>query len=60
VDGAEISVDLGMRVAEVAGKTFTFQLSEIERQLVRCGGITPAFQRWGKGLFDRMRSEAVW
>jgi len=29
VDGAEIGVDLGKRVAEVARKTFTFQLSEM-------------------------------
>ena len=56
VDGAEISIDVGRRTVEVGGKKFDFQLSEIERQLVQCGGISPAFKTWGKGLLEVMCS----
>ena len=53
-DGVEIHVDVTGRTVTVGGKTFPFQLSELEWQLVKQGGMTPAFRKWGKGLLEVM------
>ena len=53
-EGAEIQIDVAGRTVTVGGKTFPFQLSELEWQLVKQGGMTPAFQKWGKGLLEVM------
>ncbi|PNP47017.1 hypothetical protein THARTR1_10522 [Trichoderma harzianum] len=52
VDGAEISIDLEASKVNVGGAEFSFQLSTMERELVEAGGITPAFKKFGKQLFD--------
>lgn len=54
VDGAEISIDVDARVILVGEHNFTFTLSQMEEQLISSGGITAAFQRFGKNLFDVM------
>lgn len=38
------------------GKTFPFQLSSMEKELIEVGGITPAFMKFGKQLFDQLCS----
>lgn len=52
VDSAEISIDLETNKIIVGGAEFSFQLSDMERELVEAGGITPAFKKFGKQLFD--------
>jgi len=53
-EGAEIEIDVTGRSVTVGAKSFQFQLSELEWQLVRQGGMTPAFRKWGKGLLEIM------
>lgn len=52
VDSAEISIDLENNRINVGEAEFSFQLSTMERELVEAGGITPAFKKFGKQLFD--------
>ncbi|EHK17249.1 uncharacterized protein TRIVIDRAFT_41788 [Trichoderma virens Gv29-8] len=52
VDGAEVSIDLEANQIKVGGTEFSFYLSTMERELVEAGGITPAFKKFGKQLFD--------
>ncbi|KAH6604405.1 aconitase family [Trichoderma cornu-damae] len=51
-DGKEISIDLETNQITIGGIEFPFQLSTMERELVEAGGITPAFKKFGKQLFD--------
>ncbi|KAL7920082.1 hypothetical protein ACQKWADRAFT_315064 [Trichoderma austrokoningii] len=51
-DGAEISIDLQTNSLTVGDEIFSFSLSAMERELVEAGGITPAFKKFGKQLFD--------
>lgn len=53
-DGEDIEIDVIGRTVKVRGKTFPFQLSELEWQLVKQGGMTHAFKKWGKGLLEVM------
>jgi 3-isopropylmalate dehydratase small subunit len=57
-DGAEVEVDLGQGVVrlfsdggEVEGE-WPFEMSDMEKELIEIGGLTSAFRRFGKGLFD--------
>ncbi|KAK4073101.1 transcriptional regulator family: Fungal Specific TF [Trichoderma aggressivum f. europaeum] len=52
VDSAEISIDLENNRINIGEAEFSFQLSTMERELVEAGGITPAFKKFGKQLFD--------
>ncbi|KAL6825185.1 aconitase iron-sulfur domain-containing protein [Trichoderma camerunense] len=52
VDSAEISIDLETNKINIGEAEFSFQLSDMERELVEAGGITPAFKKFGKQLFD--------
>ncbi|KAJ4858218.1 aconitase family (aconitate hydratase) domain-containing protein [Trichoderma breve] len=52
VDSAEISIDLENNRIHIGETEFSFQLSTMERELVEAGGITPAFKKFGKQLFD--------
>ncbi|KIW26158.1 uncharacterized protein PV07_09275 [Cladophialophora immunda] len=54
--GAEININLSAREVMIQGKRFPFKLSEMEKQLIAVGGITSAFQEFGKRLFERMCS----
>lgn len=51
-DGEEISIDLKTNSLTVGDQKFAFGLSAMERELVDAGGITPAFKKFGKQLFD--------
>ncbi|KAK5996401.1 Putative aconitate hydratase [Cladobotryum mycophilum] len=51
-DGVDIDVNLNTRRVHVAGREFPFQLSDMEIELVELGGITPAFTKFGKEVFD--------
>jgi len=50
----DIAVDLASCKVSCGGKAFGFQLSEMEKQLIAAGGITEAFRKFGKKLFDVM------
>ncbi|RFU76559.1 aconitase family [Trichoderma arundinaceum] len=51
-DGKEITINLEANEISIGGAEFPFQLSAMERELVEAGGITPAFKKFGKQLFD--------
>ncbi|KAK1238937.1 hypothetical protein MKX08_005998 [Trichoderma sp. CBMAI-0020] len=51
-DGEEISINLETSSLTVGDREFPFSLSAMERELVEAGGITPAFKKFGKQLFD--------
>lgn len=51
-DGEEIRIDLETNSLIVGDREFSFSLSTMERELVEAGGITPAFKKFGKQLFD--------
>jgi homoaconitase/3-isopropylmalate dehydratase large subunit/3-isopropylmalate dehydratase small subunit len=57
-DGVEMSVDLDnlkIGVQTDAGvRTFSFQMSAMERQLTECGGVTDAWKKWGRKLWEEM------
>ncbi|KAL7947516.1 aconitase iron-sulfur domain-containing protein [Trichoderma barbatum] len=52
VNGAEITINLKTNQINIGGADFPFQLSTMERELVEAGGVTPAFKKFGKQLFD--------
>ncbi|KAI3327942.1 aconitase iron-sulfur domain-containing protein [Xylariaceae sp. AK1471] len=52
--GTEIEVDTTASVIRCGGHEFHFELSAIEKQLIQVGGIMKAFERFGKGLFDKL------
>lgn len=51
-DRVEITVDVSQRKVRVRDQEFRFELSRIEERLVGMGGMTSAFRRWGKGVFE--------
>lgn len=51
-DGASIAIDVDRQRISCGGKTFAFQLSDIERSLIEAGGLTEAFKKFGKSVFD--------
>lgn len=53
-EGHEISIDLEGNRLQVGGEEFTFQFSSMERKLMELGGITQAFHKYGKELFQTM------
>ena len=53
-EGTAIAVDLSSLIVSCGGKDFSFQLSEMEKQLIAVGGMTEAFRKFGKKLFDVM------
>lgn len=55
-DGSSIDVDLDKNVIIVEGQEFPFQLSSMEKELLDIGGITPAFIKYGKQIFDALCS----
>ena len=54
-----MSIDLDRTCISVAGKEFSFKLSQMEKELNDCGGISEAFQKFGKRLFDVMCAPKV-
>ena len=55
-DGVFIHIDIGRNVIIVDDREYPFQLSSMERELIDLGGITPAFMKFGKQLFDALCS----
>lgn len=53
-DGKDISVDLEGNRLQVGGEEFSFEFSSMERKLMELGGITQAFHKYGKELFQTM------
>lgn len=58
-DGMDIAIDLGRASISVGGREFSFQLSQMEKELIKSGGLTEAFKRFGKHLFDVMCAPKV-
>lgn len=54
VDGVEIAIDLARRKVVLAGQEWGFELSQMERALIKAGGISSAFRKFGKRLFHVM------
>ena len=54
MDGVDITIDLGVGKVCVAGQEWEFKLSLMERDLIEVGGITGAFRKFGKRLFEVM------
>ena len=63
-EGLDCEVDLGRSVVRLFGNgeggkgegEWKFVMSEMERELIEIGGLTSAFRRFGKGLFDVLTS----
>ncbi|RHZ50431.1 hypothetical protein CDV55_101302 [Aspergillus turcosus] len=53
-DGSEILIDLHAHVIDVNGLRFGFELSQMEQELFRHGGITSAFRKFGNRLFEEL------
>ncbi|GAQ11764.1 putative aconitate hydratase [Aspergillus lentulus] len=53
-DGSEISIDLRAHVIHIDGLRFEFELSQMEQELFRHGGITSAFRKFGNSLFEEL------
>jgi 3-isopropylmalate dehydratase small subunit len=51
-DGAEIEIDLEGRKVQVGGREWSFELSAMELKLIETGGISGAFRKFGKKLFE--------
>ncbi|CAG9945173.1 unnamed protein product [Clonostachys rosea f. rosea IK726] len=56
-DGKQIVIDMDRRKVLVAGQEFIFQLSDLEWQLVKIGGMTNAFRLWGKNVLETMTGQ---
>ncbi|KAI1866711.1 uncharacterized protein JN550_007564 [Neoarthrinium moseri] len=55
-DGVDIGLDLVTNVARVNGEEFPFELSQMEKSLTSLGGVAPAFNKFGKQIFDALTS----
>lgn len=53
-DGVDIEVDSANDIVRVGGQEFGFKLSGMEKRLIDLGGITPAFLKFGKAMFDEL------
>ncbi|EHA48059.1 3-isopropylmalate dehydratase large subunit 2 [Pyricularia oryzae 70-15] len=57
--GAAIEIDLDQNVLRVGGEAFPFALSALEKRLTEIGGMTNAFSRFGKRIYDVLAGGAV-
>lgn len=53
-DGVDIEVDLDAREVRVAGKIFGFKLDDMELALVENKGMSAAYKRFGKQVFEKL------
>lgn len=53
-DGTEIQIDTMKNTVTVGDSIFPFRLSPMEKSLVKLGGITPAFMKFGKEIFSTL------
>ena len=51
-DGSEITIDLEKSIINLNGRTYDFQLSQMEKELFNHGGIASAFGKFGNKLFE--------
>jgi hypothetical protein len=54
VDGVDIEIDVGELVVRVGEQEWSFKLSPMEKELSDAGGMTSAFWKFGKRLFEVM------
>lgn len=52
--GADISIDLAISQVSCGGRSFDFQLSDMEKSLIAAGGLTEAFKKFGTHVFDAL------
>lgn len=50
--GAAIEIDLDANEVRIGGESFSFALSKMEKSLTRLGGMTSAFNKFGKRVYD--------
>ncbi|KAK8117201.1 uncharacterized protein PG998_005482 [Apiospora kogelbergensis] len=50
--GTAIEIDLDRNVLVIDGQSFPFRLSELEKKLTKLGGMTKAFNEFGKRIYD--------
>ncbi|KAK8060834.1 hypothetical protein PG996_010764 [Apiospora saccharicola] len=62
-EDVEIEIDLMANVVRLGGsggdggrKEFAFELSQMEKRLTELGGVAPAFNKFGKQIFDALTS----
>jgi homoaconitase/3-isopropylmalate dehydratase large subunit/3-isopropylmalate dehydratase small subunit len=53
-EGEDITIDIGTRTIEVAGKTFPFRLSNMEYKLTVNNGIAKTYGRFGKAIWQNL------
>lgn len=53
-EGEEISIDVPTRTIRVGGKDFKFRLAEMEYRLTMNKGITEAYKRYGKAIWEKL------
>ncbi|KAK4940303.1 hypothetical protein LTR10_019519 [Elasticomyces elasticus] len=56
IDGEDITIDIPSRSVRVGGKTFPFNLSEMEYNLTINNGMAESFRRFGKGIWETFTS----
>ncbi|GKT68748.1 aconitase family protein [Colletotrichum tofieldiae] len=57
--GTDIEIDLDRNVLTVDGVTFGFQLSKLEKKLTKMGGMTNAFNQFGKRIYDVLTGQSA-
>ncbi|KAF6834721.1 3-isopropylmalate dehydratase large subunit 2 [Colletotrichum plurivorum] len=50
--GTEITIDLDRNNLTIDNETFSFTLSDLEKKLTKLGGMTNAFNQFGKRIYD--------
>ena len=56
--GTEVEIDLEHNILTVDGEEFSFELSDMEKNLTRMGGLTKAFGQFGKGIYSSLMGGA--
>lgn len=51
-DSEDIEIDLVGHTVKVADREFRVELGAVETELMKAGGIAPAFKKFGKQLFN--------
>lgn len=53
-NGTDISINLGTNEIVLGERRISFELSQMEKELFDHGGISSAFSKFGKNLFEAM------
>ena len=53
-DGTDISINLSTNEIVLGERRISFELSQMEKELFDHGGISSAFSKFGKNLFEAM------